>query len=561
MDMVGLQRNTKPNTNLPGHDGQTELEDDKEQTMNRHHRESLPETRMMTLVDEDQRGLNVTTTTSTPTLTIPLVLAILVAAASQFLVGYNIGVMNAPGKVVFPGHTTTLWSFAVASFAVGGPFGALMGGKMADRQGRRGALLVDTWIFFVGGLLQTLAPDMYSIIVSRFVIGLASGFSSVLVPIYLGELAPPSLRGRLGTVTQFALVIGILIADLLAFPFATVQGWRTLFAVTAVVSAMQLLCSPFLLESPRWLLSRDFHSVLARYNIQALCGFCNEQDVEMEVEKMLGGGGGASKQEEQSTTSQTDSDVLREMLTHPPLRSRLVSSLMLQMAQQLCGINAVFYYSTSFFEGVIDNPLAGTTLVGAVNVVATYVALLLMDRCGRRSLILWSSGGMFLSCIAIVVALLGYLNNMSALVAVNIYVVFFELGLGPIPWLIAAEAFEAQYVAAAMSLCSQLNWICNVIIGLIFPYMKEHLGPYSFVPFAAVLGFTFVFAWTILPETTPQSVPREEWTVELTRPSNNSNGVVDQGHGHGAGTMNGKWRKANVQDEKDTERKSGTYGT
>jgi MFS transporter, SP family, solute carrier family 2 (facilitated glucose transporter), member 3 len=560
MDMVGLQHSTIPSCTAVGHDGPTELDDEKQTT--NHHHESLPETRLI-FMDADQRGLNVTTTSTL--MTMPLVLAILVAAASQFLVGYNIGVMNAPGKVVFPGHTTALWSFAVASFAVGGPFGALVGGKMADRQGRRGALLVDTWIFFVGGLLQTLAPDMYMIIVSRFLIGLASGFSSVLVPIYLGELAPPSLRGRLGTVTQFALVIGILIADLLAFPFATVEGWRTLFAVTAVVSAMQLLCSPFLLESPRWLLTQDYHSVLARYNIQRLCGLCNEQDVEIEVENMygLGGGGrgGAPKQEEQATSSQTDGDVLKEMLTHPPLRSKLVSCLILQMAQQLCGINAVFYYSTSFFEGVIDNPLAGTTLVGAVNVVATYVALLLMDQCGRRSLILWSSGGMFLSCIAIVVALLGYLNNMSALVAVNVYVVFFELGLGPIPWLIASEAFEAHYVAMAMSLCSQLNWICNFIIGLVFPYMKEHLGPYSFVPFAAVLGCTFVFAWTILPVTTPQSFPPDEWTVELTHHSNNSNGSDDQGQDNDADTMNGKWRKANVQDEKDTEKNAGTYGT
>jgi MFS transporter, SP family, solute carrier family 2 (facilitated glucose transporter), member 3 len=97
------------------------------------------------------------------------------------------------------------------------------------------------------------------------------------------------------------------------------------------------------------------------------------------------------------------------------------------------------YYSTSFFEGVIDDPLVGTTIVGAVNVLATYAALLLMDKCGRRSLILWSSGGMFLSCVVIVLSLLGFFSNILALVAVNTYVSFFELGLGPIPWLIVAE--------------------------------------------------------------------------------------------------------------------------
>jgi Sugar (and other) transporter len=118
--------------------------------------------------------------------TTPLVFAIIVAAASQFLVGYNTGVMNAPEKVVFPGHSTASWSLAVAAFAVGGPFGAVVGGKMADQRGRRGALLLDTWTFLAGGILQTFAWDMYTIIVARFVIGFASGYSSVLVPIYLG---------------------------------------------------------------------------------------------------------------------------------------------------------------------------------------------------------------------------------------------------------------------------------------------------------------------------------------------------------------------------------------
>jgi len=114
--------------------------------------------------------------------TLPLVFAVIVAAACQFLVGYNTGVMNAPAAVVFAGHSTLSWSLAVAAFAVGGPFGAVTGGRLAERRGRRGALLIDTWTFLVGGLLQTLAPDMLTVIVSRFVIGFASGYSSVLVP-------------------------------------------------------------------------------------------------------------------------------------------------------------------------------------------------------------------------------------------------------------------------------------------------------------------------------------------------------------------------------------------
>lgn len=270
--------------------------------------------------------------------TTPLVFAILIAAMSQFLVGYNTGVMNAPASVVFPGHSTVSWSLAVAAFAIGGPFGAIIGGKMADQRGRRGALLIDTWTFLLGGLMQTFALDMFTIIVARFIIGFASGYSSVLVPIYLGELAPPTLRGTLGTLTQFAMVIGILISDLLAFSFATESLWRVLFAVTALTAAAQLLLSPFLLESPRWLLGRDPRSLKARYIIKQLRGMRYDHEVESEVENFIIGGAA------QRSESVSQWAILSEMVSHSKLRVLFASSLILQMAQQLCGINAVFYY-------------------------------------------------------------------------------------------------------------------------------------------------------------------------------------------------------------------------
>ena len=355
--------------------------------------------------------------------TMPLVFAIVVAAASQFLVGYNTGVMNAPSKVVFPGHSTLSWSLAVAAFAVGGPFGAVTGGRLADQRGRRGALLICTWTFLLGGILQTFAIDMATIIISRFIIGFASGFSSVLVPIYLGEMAPPTLRGMLGTVTQFAMVIGILASDLVAFSFAEEGKWRFLFAITPCIALVQLIMAPFLLESPRWLLGRDPKSLKARYIIKRLRGLRYDHEVESEVGYFVMGGD-AQKQE---GTSQAE--VLKEMWQQPKIRKLLMSSLILQLAQQLCGINAVFYYSTAFFEGVIDNPLVGTTIVGAVNVAATWAVLFMMDSYGRKTLILWSSGGMFLSCIVIVLSLLGYFNHLVALLAVNSYVAFFEVRL------------------------------------------------------------------------------------------------------------------------------------
>ena len=138
-----------------------------------------------------------------------------------------------------------------------------------------------------------------------------------------------------------------------------------------------------------------------------------------------------------------------ELLRDKHMHVLVVAALFLQAGQQLCGINAVFYYSSSFFEGIIESPLLGSTLVAFINVVATYVALIVMDTTARRTLLLWSAGGMLFSTVLITLALLGFVRNFIALFAVMAYVTFFEIGLGPIPWLIVAEMFDAKYVATA----------------------------------------------------------------------------------------------------------------
>ncbi len=501
-------------------------------------------------------------------MTTPLIFAVLVAAMSQFLVGYNTGVMNAPESVVFIGHTTAEWSLAVAAFAVGGPFGANLAAGLADTRGRRGALLINTWLFLLGGLVQSFALNMYFIIGARFIIGFASGISSVLVPIYLGELAPPTLRGTLGTMTQFAMVVGILVSDLFAFPFATESKWRLLFSVTAGTAILQLFCAPWLLESPRWLLSRDANSRKARYIIKKLRGLRYDHEVDTEVDHFVSAMD--AQKMKSSSKAVNGGGGFGEMFGDKSVRLLVISCFVLQMTQQLCGINAVFYYSTAIFDGIIPNPLIGTTLVGAVNVVATYIALLLMDSCGRRTLLLWSSGGMFLSCIILVLALLKYLSNTYALVAVMIYVTFFEIGLGPIPWLIVAEMFDAKYVALAMSASCQVNWVCNFLVGLIFPYLNKYLGPYSFVPFAVVLFLGFLFSAIWLPET--QGTTPEELQAQLVEKNASTVyhnmsfvgdviGAYDDANMEDASELGDQWRMAmdQVRAEEEEAMQSGTY--
>jgi MFS family permease len=163
----------------------------------------------------------------------------------------------------------------------------------------------------------------------------------------------------------------------------------------------------------------------------------------------------------------------------------------------------VFYYSTSVFEDIIDKPLVGTTSTGAVNVIFTYIALLLMDRCDRKSLVMWSIGGMFLSCLILIGTQLHVWTDTSGfatVVSVNAYVAFYAIGIGPIPVLWITEMIPSKYVSLTMSVCSQLNWIANFLVGLAFPLMREQMMGWTFVPFAVVLLASFFFVWIVLPQ-------------------------------------------------------------
>ena len=196
-------------------------------------------------------------------------------------------------------------------------------------------------------------------------------------------------------------------------------------------------------------------------------------------------------------------------------RKLKIATLVLHVAQQLSGINAVFYYSTTFLAGVIDSPALGTALVGAVNVAATLLASGLMDDHRRVSMLALSLAGMLAGAVVLTLALAGTLSNAWALLGVVGYVFFFEIGLGPIPWMIAPELFTADKAVEAQALGSQLNWTCNVVVGLGFPALNAFLGPYTFLPFIVVIGLTLCFVLVSLPETYPR--PRRRLSLSRRR--------------------------------------------
>uniref|UniRef100_K3XC36 Hexose transporter 1 n=1 Tax=Globisporangium ultimum (strain ATCC 200006 / CBS 805.95 / DAOM BR144) TaxID=431595 RepID=K3XC36_GLOUD len=200
------------------------------------------------------------------------------------------------------------------------------------------------------------------------------------------------------------------------------------------------------------------------------------------------------------------------------VRFSLIVGIVLQLAQQFSGINAVMFYANLFFKNVgLQDPLVGTCLVGTVNVISTGVALMLMDTAGRRPLLIYSAIGMIASLFILTLGLLKYLPfaSMVSVGGVMCFVWFFEIGMGPIPWLIVAEMFPAKPRATAMSIATMVNWICSFIVGLVFPTMQSRLNEFSFVPFMTCMIFALVFILKYVPETKGKTIL--EIQVELSQ--------------------------------------------
>ncbi|KAG7394554.1 hypothetical protein PHYBOEH_005008 [Phytophthora boehmeriae] len=445
-----------------------------------------------------------------PGYTYSLLLSCLVAVINAFQYGYNTAITGSVNPdVVFPGHSDMLWACVVSAFAVGGPVGSIVGAQLSAQLGRKKTMFANSCLFVASGVIMAFAIDIYMLVVGRFLVGVASGTATVIVPLYLGELAPPNLRGSLGTTYQVAMVFGILGTDIMAILFAGESdgimhpGWRLMFGFAGILGALQIVLAPLLVESPRWLLSngnsKDAESTLKQLR--------QSKDVLEEIGSIGVANGNESD----------DIPGVWDVLCDSKIRLPLIVAVALQCAQQLSGINAVMFYANSFFQNAgLENPLVGITLVYVVNVLATVVALMLMDSVGRRLLLLWSIAGMLVSSGVLSLGLMNLLPfaNFISVGGVMSFVWFFEIGLGPIPWLIAAEMFPAKSRTTATSIATMVNWLGLFIVGIVFPSMQKALDDYIFIPFAVILALSLGFSLRYVPETKGKT--QEEIVEEMS---------------------------------------------
>ncbi|XP_065061939.1 solute carrier family 2, facilitated glucose transporter member 3-like isoform X2 [Rhopilema esculentum] len=398
-----------------------------------------------------------------------------------------------------------LWPTAVSIFAIGGMIGALVGPHFAKRFGRKKTLIANNFIAIIAGVFLFLTKttnSIYILIVGRFLIGIDAGINTVVAPMYLSEVAPVNLRGSLGTLNQFGIVTGLLISQVLGLEMVlgTEKGWPYLFGITAFVAIAQLCVLPFCPESPRYLLIIQEDEEEAERALRKLRGVT---DVSADIDEM--------KTEKEQEDSESKVSIIG-LFKSPVLRRPLIISIVLQLSQQLCGINGVLFYSTDVFKNVglsLKNAQLATTGVGAVSVIMTAIVVRLVEIQGRRTLMLWGLGGMFVFYICMTIAFVQKVHawaRWSSIILTLVLVIFFQLGPGPIPWFIVAELFSQGPLPAAISVSGMTNWLSSFIVGITFPGLQEKIKPYTFVPFIVLVLLFWLFTKFFVPETKGRTV-------------------------------------------------------
>lgn len=409
-------------------------------------------------------------TPSSGRITLSLLLSAALGSMGSAQYGYNIGCINLPQKQIKDEFklnddpfTMPNTPMIVALFCIGGWIGSALSPGIVDKWGRKLFLIQIQWLFVIGGALNIALGyfkadhpnEAYAtLLVSRVLFGLSSGAASVAVPMYLGEIASNDTKGAFGAINQFQIVVWILVGQLLGLGMSTETLWPWMFALTGFIGAFLIIVSgPLMVESPRWLVSKG--RIDEARKTLLLCRGYDEMDADAEIAEI------EESQAASASTSNAAPSVL-SLLQDPVLRQPLFVAIMLQLSQQFSGINAVFFYSTTFFQSAFPTNASigtiGTIAIGAVNVVATGLSIPLIERAGRKPLLLWAIGGMLVMALALTGSLIGKENDPSlakplaalSIVFVNLYVCFFEVGLGAIPWSIGGELFPEEPRATAM---------------------------------------------------------------------------------------------------------------
>jgi sugar porter (SP) family MFS transporter len=418
-----------------------------------------------------------------------------IAALGGLLFGYDTGVIS--GAILFIKRDFALnnqmESFTISVVLLGCILGSALAGTIADRFGRRPTLFTAGVVFLGGALISALAPSETVLLVGRFIVGIGIGFSSVVAPLYISEVAPAPNRGALVSLYQFAITVGILAAYVVDYVLASHEAWRWMLGLAVIPSFVLMAGMPFMPESPRFLFKIGILD-RARNEIQRIYNDAT-----------------ASQQEEASIAeSLAVKSAGFSALLSGSLGFVLFVGIALAVLQQITGINTVIYYGPQIFEmagvGSASASILAQSLVGTVNCLMTLVAIAYVDRVGRKPLLYIGLSGMFVALSALSTAfsqphLSGSLAGI-ALTSMMVYVGCFAFSFGPILWILLSEIFPLQVRGLGMSICTLANWVGNFLVSQFFLTMVDKLGrTVTFAIYAVLCIVTIIFVRALVPET------------------------------------------------------------
>jgi SP family sugar:H+ symporter-like MFS transporter len=438
-----------------------------------------------------------------------------VATIGGFLFGYDSGAVNGTQDGLTKAFNLVpgSWSpsnglgFTVASLLIGCFIGAFFAGRLADAIGRRNTMMLAAALFLVGALVQGAAPSQLIFVIARICGGMAVGAASVLSPAYISEVAPAEIRGRLTTVQQIMIITGLTAAFVVNYFLAKgagvstaqfwggIEAWRWMFLMQAIPAAIFLVALFMIPESPRYLVSKR-----------------RTEKAESVLTSLFGASVARAKLDEIKATFSEDHRPRLSDIKSPSggIRKIVWVGIMLAAFQQFVGINVIFYYGATLWQlagFTEDQSLLINIVSGAVSIAACFVTIAVIDKIGRKPLLLIGSAGMAVTLAVMTYAFSqGSLDaqgnlvlskdlGMIAVVAANLYVIFFNVSWGPVMWVMLGEMFPNQIRGSALAVSGFVQWFANFLISFSFPVMAAKLGltvSYAFYAVCAVISFFLV---------------------------------------------------------------------
>jgi SP family xylose:H+ symportor-like MFS transporter len=444
------------------------------------------------------------------------------AALGGLLFGYDTAVIS--GAI---GSLTQYFSlspaeigWAISSALVGCLIGAFVSDMVSDRFGRKKSMMLAA-ILFLACSVGTAVPESFTVfVIFRIIGGIGVGLASMVVPMYIAEIAPAEKRGALVAYNQLAIVIGIVVVYFVNY-FIALQGstdwnlhtgWRLMFASEAIPSILYLLLVFAIPESPRWLLEKgkkaEALNVLQKFNPGE------------RIENLL---------TDISSSLSGNQDKSWKLLLSPTLRRAMVVGIGLSVFQQITGINAILYYAPEIFKSFgsdANASLLETSILGVTNLIFTIISIYLVDKVGRKPLLNIGSLGMFVSLAVVGYAAYNHITGMWLLVFLMLFMGSFSISWGPVVWVLLSEIFPNRVRGLALSIAVFIQWVANFVVSQTFPMLTENTylkqtfnGAFPFWLFAFFCISAFLFVWKLVPETKSKTLEEMDalWENEIQK--------------------------------------------